>query len=284
MSNLLPMPQLHAVSETALLTLKSRIIESEKQTPLLSDPKGKEILSKLETLLPAEVVERVLKRKFSPTLTSYIALRARKYDAYTREFLKEKNGLVLSLGCGFDTRFWRIGDAELKYVEVDLPEVIALKKQLLGTDPGYHMIGCSVLDPCWISDVVSMQTENVLFLAEGLFMYLPENDIIAVIKKLASTFQNSQLVFETVHQKYTRGFRKKMVEFKLKRNSGTSAGSSYTYGIRKGKDIEKYAPNLRLTEEWSCFEDPDLRPRSMQVLKFFKAFTRTQWTVKARLL
>jgi methyltransferase (TIGR00027 family) len=275
------MSQLTAVSETALLTLKSRVIESEKKSPLLEDPKGKEILDKIQKSLPEETKQRVLDRKYSPALTSYIALRARKFDACAREFLEERKGLVVSLGCGFDTRFWRISRSDLNYVEVDLPEVIDLKKELVGADPGYPMIGCSVLDFRWITEIAALQKNNVLFLSEGLFMYLPEADIVALFKKLASTFHHSQLVFEAVHRKYTGGFRKKMVEQKMKRNSGTTAGSSFTYGIRKAEDIEDYADNIQVLEEWSHFEDPDIKPRFMQVLKHFKAFTRTQWTVRA---
>lgn len=275
------MSRLSAVSETALLTLKSRIIESEKDPPLIVDPKGREILEKIQQLIPEETWERVLKRKFSPTLTSYITLRARKYDAYTREFLVNQDALVVSLGCGFDTRYWRISSKNFRYVEVDLHEVIDLKKQLVGENPGYQLIGCSVLDPQWIDEIHALQKENVLFLAEGLFMYLPEQEVIALFKRLASTFSSSQIVFETVHRKYTRGFRKKMVERKMKRNSGTVAGSSFTYGIQSAEDIEQYADKLSVTEEWSYFEDPDIRPKSMQVLKHFKAFSRTQWTIKA---
>jgi len=275
------MSQLSAVSETALLTLKSRIIESEKEPPLLIDPRGKEILAKLQERIPAETWERLLNRKFSPTLTSYIALRARKYDAYANEFLRDGNGLVVSLGCGFDTRFWRIATKDPNYMEVDLPEVIKLKQELLGTDPGYQMIACSVLDHRWISDTAAIQNDKVLFLAEGLFMYLPEKEVKALFRKLATTFHNSQLVFETVHRKYTRGLRKKMVELKMKRNAGTSAGSAYTYGLRRAEDMEQYADNLKVSEEWSYFEEPDLKPKFMQYLKHVKAFSRTQWTIKA---
>ena len=35
------------------------------------------------------------------------------------------DGLVVSLGCGFDTRYWRVSERPWPYVEIDLPEVIA---------------------------------------------------------------------------------------------------------------------------------------------------------------
>lgn len=275
------MDPLNAVSETALLTLKARIIESEKEAPLIKDDKGKEILDKIQLLISPDLRQRVLDRKYSPSLTNYIALRARRFDAYTREFVDEPNALVVSLGCGFDTRYWRTTLSSAKYIEVDLPEVIGLKKDLLGAEADYQMIGCSVLDYSWIEKIAALQKTHLLFLAEGLFMYLPEKDVIALFERLAATFTHSQIVFEIVNRKYTRGFRKKMLESKMKRNSGTMAGSSYTYGLEKAKEIETYATNIRVTEEWSYFEDPHMRPKFMQVFKHFKALSRTQWTIKA---
>jgi len=56
------------VSETALITLKSRVVKSEKENPVINDEIGSEYLEKIRLLLPDE--------------------------------------LVVSLGCGFDTRSW----------------------------------------------------------------------------------------------------------------------------------------------------------------------------------
>ena len=122
-----------AVSETALITLKARVVESRKQEPVIEDPIAVECFLKLQSLLPTEIRKRILDRKLPLTLTRYIALRARKYDRCTKQFLSEySDGLVVSLGCGFDTRYWRISKEAWKYVEVDLPNVIEVKKQVLG--------------------------------------------------------------------------------------------------------------------------------------------------------
>jgi len=71
------MENLNAVSETALLTLKARVIEAEKQSPVIHDAKGREILDKISSHVSTETQRRVLNRKLPSTLTSYLALRAR---------------------------------------------------------------------------------------------------------------------------------------------------------------------------------------------------------------
>lgn len=279
------MVNLNAVSETALLALKARVIEAEKQSPVIHDAKGREMLNKISSQVSTETQRRVLNRKLPSTLTSYLALRARKYDSYTKTFIKKNpKGLVVNLGCGFDTRYWRVSKKLWNYIEIDLPEVIEAKKEVLGDNKvEYEMIGCSVLDMDWIEQIASKQKERVLFLAEGLFMYLPEKDVVRLFKRLAKTFSKSQIVFEIVAKKYTKGFGKKIVESKMKRNSGTEAGASFNFGIKDAKDIESYARNIEVMEEWSYFEEPDIRPRFQRLFRHFKSFSRTLWTISARI-
>ena len=279
------MENLNAVSETALLTLKARVIEAEKQSPVIHDVKGREILDKISSHISTETQRRVLNRKLPSPLTSYLALRARKYDSYTKTFIKKNpKGLVVSLGCGFDTRYWRVSKEPWNYIELDLPEVIEAKKEVLGdNNVEYEMIGCSVLDKDWIEQIASKQKEKVLFLAEGLFMYLPEKDVVQLFKRLAKTFSKSQIVFEVVNKRYTKGFWKKIVESTMMRNSGTEAGASFNFGINDAKDIESYARNIKVMEEWSYFEDPDVRPRFQRLFRHFKSFLRTQETIRARI-
>jgi O-methyltransferase involved in polyketide biosynthesis len=98
--------------------------------------------------------------------------------------------LVISLGCGSDTRYWRIGEQLWNYVELDLPKVMEIIRAILGGDIEYMTIGCSVLDEEWIDLIASKQKEQVLFLAEGLLMYLPEKDVVGLFQRLASNFSD----------------------------------------------------------------------------------------------
>jgi O-methyltransferase involved in polyketide biosynthesis len=270
------MDTLNTVSETALITLKSRVQEAEKDEPVIRDEVAQECLTKIRPLLPIETQNRVLNRNLPATLTGHIALRARKYDAYTKAFLAENQaGLVVSLGSGFDTRYWRVSDKAWNYIEVDLPEVIAAKNKVLGDRLTYRTIGCSV------EEVRSIQSENILFLAEGLLMYLPPAEVEGLFNKLAETFSKSEIVFEVVNKKYTTGLGKKSVEARMKRNLGSEAGASYEFGVREASEVETYGPGIEVVEEWSYFEDEDIRPKFLRLFRHFKFMTRTQWTIKA---
>jgi O-methyltransferase involved in polyketide biosynthesis len=143
------------------------------------------------------------------------------------------------------------------------------------------MIGCSVLEESWIDEIRSMQTEDVLFLAEGLFMYLPKPEVVRVFDMLSASFSGSHIVFEVVNQRYTQGTWKKLVESRMRRSGGTEAGSSYQYGVRAANDVEAYGRNIKVVEEWSYYEEEDLRPRVLKLFRNSKLMSRTQWTVKA---
>jgi methyltransferase (TIGR00027 family) len=276
------MDTLTAVSETALITLKSRVQEAEKDEPVIRDEVAQECLTKIRPLLPLETQNRVLNRNLPATLTRHIALRARKYDGYAKAFIAENPaGLVVSLGCGFDTRYWRVSDKAWNYIEVDLPEVIAAKKKVLGDRLTYKMISGSVLEEDWIEEIRSIQKENILFLAEGLLMYLPQAEVEGLFNKLARSFSKSEIVFEVVNKKYTTGWGKKSVEAKMKRSLGSAAGASYQFGVREASEVEAYGPGIKVVEEWSYFEDEDIRPRFLRLFRHFKLMTRTQWTIKA---
>jgi methyltransferase (TIGR00027 family) len=265
------------VSRTAILTLRCRVIESEKPSPVIRDPMARFLLDQLASW--ASPAERPMFDQPQPTtLTNPMALRARKYDAVSRDFIAANPSCtVVNLGCGFDTRYWRIAPAHCRYVELDLPEIVAVKRELLGERLEYELIGCSVLDPSWIDALTTDGHRHFLLLAEGLFMYLPKADVRQLFQTIAGRFARSQITFEVVKEMYTRGLWKKIVERKIRGRMGIDSGAAFSFGVRNGREIETYADGLRVLDEWSFADDPDCRPRIFRYL----GMGRTQWTVTA---
>ena len=275
---------LSSVSETALITLKSRVVETLDPQKILNDTIAIQLYNSLENKLIDESAGRIFKKKLPRLLTRYISMRSRKFDQYTQKFIdKYPDGLIVSLGCGFDTRYWRTHLNTNQYIELDLPDVMQLKKDLLSDEIKYRTIGLSVLDHDWISQIRNIQTKHVLFLAEGLFMYLPESEVVNLVKRLADQFNESELVMEVVKKKYTQGFNKKIVEMKMKNSLGSEAGASFSYGITGPDEIESYHNGLKVMSEWSYFEENDLKPALFKLFKYSKLISRTQWTMQIKI-
>jgi methyltransferase (TIGR00027 family) len=276
------MDKLTDVSETAFITLISRALETGRANPVIHDPMAVKLLETIKSHLPPETRKKMFERKWSSTLTRHIALRARKYDQYTRNFIDaEPQALVVSLGSGFDTRYWRVSNQPWRYIEIDLPEVVREKQLLLDTEIEYRILGCSVLDENWIEEISQIQTKQILFLAEGLFMYLPREGVIDIFRGLSKTFTDSEIAFEVVNALYTQGIWKKMVESKMRNSAASEAGSSYQYGVKDAREIESYGDGIKVIEEWSYFEDPDIRPAFLKWFRHIKMMSRTQWTIRA---
>ena len=65
-----------------------------------------------------------------------IAISAKRYDEYVVEFLKSSpDGVVVNIGCGLDSRFSRIDNGRVRFYDLDLPDVIGIKRRFFeGTD------------------------------------------------------------------------------------------------------------------------------------------------------
>ncbi|HEX3045472.1 MAG TPA: class I SAM-dependent methyltransferase [Bacillota bacterium] len=266
------------VSKTAIVTLRCHVIESQKTNPLIKDPMAEYCLNRFVSLVSQTEPDQVFYRKLPTRLTNNITIRARKYDAIINDFIsKHPNCTVVNLGCGFDTRYWRINNQHCQYIELDLPEVIAIKKELLKDKLKFELIDRSVLDTSWIDQVTQKGNRNILLIAEGLLMYLEKDDVIHLLKTFAARFDDSQIALEVVTEKYTKGFWKKIIILKMKKELGLEAGSSYNFGIKNAHELETYGNGIQVINEWSTFEDPDIRPRIFKYL----GLSRTQWTVTA---
>lgn len=176
------------------------------------------------------------------------ALRAKAFDNAASRFIEDNpKCTVVNLACGFDTRFWRIENDKCRYIEIDLPGVIKLKKEILKDHLGYEAIGGCVLDTSWIDKVTTNGNTRFLLLAEGLFMWLPQPEATRLLKEIGARFDRSQLVLDMVPEKYTKGIWKSL--FRLHSRIEWGLDVSWVFGIRNSHDIEAYGNGLKVIGE-----------------------------------
>lgn len=164
------------------------------------------------------------------------------------------------------------------FIDLDLPEVISIKKEIFKEADGYRLVGQSIFDKDWFQELKSMR-RPVLFIAEGLFMYLKPELLNPWLRELSSDFSGSFLLFETVVEKYTRGFNKKIVNFKLRKEIGVEGDVSYYFGLKKSSDLEELSDNFEFIEDWSYFDEHHPKVGWMNIMGRFDYFKYVQWTV-----
>lgn len=239
------------ISQTAILTLIIRVVMSEKDKAIFNDPMAILCLERLMSIVSEEDKRWIIREKriFSGIQAHHakagVQKRVKVFDDAANRFIADNpQCTVINLACGFDTRFWRIAHENCRYVEIDLPEVIALKRECLKDQLSYELIGCSVLDAAWIDRVTANGNSRFLLLAEGLFMFLPKPDATQLFQRLAQRFVQSQLILDMVPEKFTKGLWKKLLGLETKYTWGVDV--SWVLGIKHPRDIEAYGPGLKL--------------------------------------
>ncbi|OJZ70205.1 methyltransferase [Mycobacterium paraffinicum] len=222
-----------SVEWTNLVTLYLRAHESRSSRPVLGDKTA------------AEAVERIdydfkrIHRSSMPASNQYlVALRAKQLDDWCADFLRRHpDAVVLHLGCGLDGRAFRLAvPPSALWFDVDQPGVIELRRRLYDDTERYRMVGSSVTDPKWLDQVPT--GHPTLVVAEGLLMYLTEQQVRDLLQRLTDRFQSGEMHFDTLSalapllsKVFTRGIIK--------------------WGIRDARELESWNPRLRLLERTS---------------------------------
>jgi len=236
------------VSRTGILTLICRAIEAEKDQSELKDPMAVLCLQRLMSMASEEERRWIIreKRSFEGIQANHVKegiQRVKAFDNAANRFIADHpQCTVINLGCGFDTRFWRIDHEKCTYIELDLPEVIQLKKEIFKDHLIYEVISGSVVDTSWIDKVTKKGNTDFLLLAEGLFCYLPRQDAIRLLKEIGERYTRSQLVLDIVPEKYTQGLWRQLLRLGTKLTWGLDA--PWVFGVENVFEIEAFGNGL----------------------------------------
>jgi methyltransferase (TIGR00027 family) len=277
------------ISETLLIPLYARALETQSKNPLINDKKAVEITEQLNKTFAtsnSRLHQRLAKGKIRITankkLTAFLALRTRKFDRYCQEFLNHApNGIIVELGCGLSSRFSRIDNNTVEWYDLDLPEVIAIRKQFSQETQRNHMIAASVLDTQWMKQLPTKK--NIIFIAEGLLMYLHEDDVKSLVLKLQQQFPGCELVCEVENTFVVNVLKKERWKKKFQQDYHLGPDVTICFGIQNGKDLESWGQGIQFLDEWTIFDDHEKKLGWMNLFSFSKRLRKAQWIVHYQL-
>ena len=274
------------VPATSFITLWCHALDAQSANPVLSDKKSVEITAGLSRMLAGsdQPLDRILvSGKLDRRLVVHIVIRAKKYDDYAREFLRRyPDGVIVNIGCGLDSRFERIDNGHVTFYDLDLPAIIALKKDYFRKTERYRFIASSVSDTGWMA-AVRKHPGPFLFMAEGVFMYLEKGDVRSLVLALRETFPGSELVCEIVNAIWLSPLLKPVLEFKLQHEAHLGKEAMFRSGLRDGREMEGWHPGIRFLDEWSSFDSDEPQLGGLRLLRHIPWIRKTQWTVRYRL-
>jgi O-methyltransferase involved in polyketide biosynthesis len=246
---------LDGVSETLLITLNTRALESRLTDGLIRDEKAVEIVKKMD-------LDFSRLRLHGHDAVALI-LRMRHFDLLAREFLAHHpRAVVVHFGCGLDTRFERVDNGRVEWFDLDLPDVIELRRKYIGGESGrYHLISGSAFEDAWLEAVNPYVGRDFLFMAEGVLPYFEEAQVKTLFLKIHDHFPGSELVCDA-HTPFV--IRTDNLQLAL---SGVKA--RLHWGLKHGRDVEKWGEGISLLEEWFYFDDPEPRMAPFRWMRLF---------------
>jgi len=181
--------QLSGAQATLLMPLWARAEEAKHARPIMRDEKSVAIVNSVDYDF------RRFQRKSVP-IADY-CIRSKIIDELVSAQLKTRpDSTVVEVGVGLDTRFDRLDNGRVRWIEFDLPDVIELRRRFFDTTDRREMLSGSLLDEAWIESLLQATRKADLVIAEGVFYFLSNDRVRGVLKDLATAFPGASVVFD----------------------------------------------------------------------------------------
>lgn len=186
-------------------------------------------------------------RLTSPTMTPRliglsIASRAKYFDDRTKDFLaRHERATVVNMGAGLDSRVWRVAPGPgVTWYDVDLPDVVDVRRAIFPERAGYHLVASSVTAPDWLERIEP--DLPTLVIAQGLTMYLRPDAGQALFRRVTDHFGTGEVLLDT-HNSYAVRRQGKLVNRLF--------GAELHWAINSAADLTRVNPRLRCVESTS---------------------------------
>ena len=242
---------LSGVAKTLLLPLYNRAMESKRPDAMIKDEKAVELVTQMR--LDFSSVRQI---PMTELLKVMRIMLTREMDRYARDFLsRHPEVVVVHIGCGLDSRFERVDNGRVEWFDLDLPEVIDLRRRFIGDEhERYHLLAGSVLEDAWLEAVKVYSQRPFLFLAETVFVYFIEAQVKSLVLTLRDRFPGAELVLD--------GWRPFEIWVGNRYLSPSKFAGLMQWGLWNGREIEGWGDGIHLLDEWGFFDRPEPRLNS----------------------
>jgi O-methyltransferase involved in polyketide biosynthesis len=184
--------QLGAVQETLFIPLAARAREARRKHPVLRDPKAVEMVESIDSDAA----------KYGRGAGGLVTiLRTAIFDLWVRAFLDQHPaGTVVEIGTGLNTRFERVDNGAVHWIDLDLPDTIELRSRFFNDTDRRRMVAASVLDEGWMQ-AVAQSPGPYFFVADGVLVYLHEEEVTRTLTRIAQRFPGAFAALDTYPQR-----------------------------------------------------------------------------------
>ncbi len=124
-----------------------------------------------------------------------VAMRQNDIAFEVRNYLKaHPNAAVVNLGCGLDNTGRYCDNGSCKIYNLDFPDVIAVRNELLPAGEREKNVPCNLNDTEWFKKIDA--SGGAVFFASGVFYYFLTEQVKSLVQAMAKTFPGGRLVFD----------------------------------------------------------------------------------------
>ena len=192
------MTQLHieknTVQETLVIPLYGRKLACEMFPGLIGDTKAAELKDAL-------AYDFASVRRLPAFGVLEGAMRSYDLVAEIKTYLtSHPRAAVVNMGCGLDTLFTQADNGTTRGINLDMPDVIAVREQLLPSSERERNVACDLNDTSWFDEIGFDPAEGAVFVAAGVFYYFTNEQVATLVSAMAEAFPGGRLAFDATRK------------------------------------------------------------------------------------
>ena len=183
----------NTVQETLIIPLYARKMCSELFPNLYCDETSARLIDKIDyDFSEAAKKSGSLMQRFG---FLEVAMRQNDIAWEIRDYLNtHPNAAVVNLGCGLDNTGKFCDNGSCKIYNLDFPDVIAVRNELLPLGEREENVPCNLNDTEWFNRIDS--SGGAVFFASGVFYYFLSVQVKTLVCAMSKAFPNGRLVFD----------------------------------------------------------------------------------------
>jgi O-methyltransferase involved in polyketide biosynthesis len=187
----------NTVQETLIIPLYSRKLCSELYPNIYRDETAVRLINEIDyDFSVAEKNSRSLMQRFGAL---EVAMRQNDLAWEVMDYLKDHpKAAVVNLGCGLDSTGRACDNGSCKIYNLDFPDVIAVRNELLPADEREENIPCDLNNTEWFEKIDA--SGGAIFFASGVFYYFLTEQVKALVQAMADAFHGGVLVFDAANR------------------------------------------------------------------------------------
>ncbi|MHC5114807.1 MAG: class I SAM-dependent methyltransferase [Planctomycetota bacterium] len=250
---------LGAVEETMLIPLWARAVETRRPDAIVRDDAAVRLLDAID--FDFSRYDGAWKSQVG------VAVRTRFLDDAARRFIaRHPEAIVVNLGAGLDTRFERVDNGRIDWIDVDTPPAIALRRRCLPPRARQHPLASCALDPAWIDGVIAHGRRPVLVVSEGVLMFLEQRRVKRLVSRLARAFPAGEMLADLIGGV--------MVRCPWLHDTLPRTRARFAWGVRGARELRRWSDEVELLALRSMLDESPRRWRWMRALRYAPVMRR----------